>query len=84
MGEPEWTKKINSRVVCGYYYILFVINAVLAVLSVLFMIGVLPFLSLPKGALISNGVLSLFVLALSVVNSLFLYLVCDRALLGQA
>ena len=81
MGEPEWTKKINSRVVCGYYYILFVINAVLAVLSVLFMVGVLPFLALPKGALISNGVLSLFVLALSVVNSLFLYLVCDRALL---
>lgn len=81
MAEPEWTKKINSRVVCGYYYILFVINAVLAVLSVLFMVGVLPFLALPKGVLISNGVLSLFVLALSVVNSLFLYLVCDRALL---
>jgi hypothetical protein len=80
MAEPEWTKRISNRVVCGYYYLLFLINAIIAVFSVLFLIGVVPFLNLPKGMMISNGFMGILVLALAVVNSLFLYLVCDRSL----
>ena len=83
MSEPEWTKRISSNTICTYYYILFIANAIIAALSIVVMFGVLPFLRLPKGVLISNSIMSIFVLGLAVVNSLFLYLFCDRALLAQ-
>lgn len=83
MREPEWTKDISNDAVCTYYYILFVINCIIAALTLIMIFGILPFLRLPKGALISNSIMSILVLALAVVNSLFLYLICDRALLGQ-
>ena len=83
MAEPEWTKSISSNAVCTYYYILFIANAVIAALTLLVVFGVLPFMRLPKGVLISNSIMSILLLALAVVNSLFLYLLCDRALLAQ-
>jgi hypothetical protein len=84
MAEPEWTKTISSNAVCTYYYILFVVNCVIAALTLVMIFGVLPFMRLPKGVLISNSITSILLLALAVVNSLFLYLLCDRALLGSA
>lgn len=83
MSEPEWTKGISSNAVCTYYYILFIVNCIIAALTLIMIFGVLPFLRLPKGVLVSNSIMSILLLALAVVNSLFLYLLCDRALLAQ-
>ena len=33
--EPEWTKSISSRTVCDFYYILFVIRAVVLALLII-------------------------------------------------
>lgn len=81
MGEPEWMKKISSGAVCGYYYVIFIFNAIIAAVSLFLMIFVLPFLGLPKGAMMGQTLLSALVLGLAVANSLFLYILCDRSLL---
>lgn len=81
MGEPEWMKKIPSKTVCGYYYVIFIFNAVIAALTMFLMVFVLPFLGLPKGVMLGQTLVSALVLGLAVANSLFLYIVCDRSLL---
>jgi hypothetical protein len=80
MGEPEWMKKISSNTVCGYYYIIFIFNAVIATTSIFLMVFVLPFLGMPKGAMLGQTLLATLVLGLAVANSLFLYILCDRSL----
>ena len=81
MSEPEWMKSIRSSTVCNYFYVIFIFTAVVAVASLLMMLFVLPFLGLPKGALIGQTLSTSLVLALSVANALFLYIMCDRSLL---
>ncbi len=81
MSEPEWMKKISSNTVCTYYYIIFIFNAIIAAVSIFLMIFVLPFLAMPKGAMLGQTLLSALVLGLAVANSLFLYILCDRSLL---
>ena len=81
MREPEWMKKISSNAVCGYYYVIFIFNAIIAALSILLMVFVLPFLGMPKGVMLGQTLVSTLVLGLAVANSLFLYILCDRSLL---
>ncbi len=81
MGQPEWMKKISSNTVCNYFYVIFIINAILAGLSIVLMVFVLPFLGLSSAALLGQTLTTALVLGLAVVNSLFLYIVCDRSLL---
>lgn len=79
--EPEWTKAISSRTVCDFYYILFVIRAVvLALLTG----GFLYTLMLAKksmnpmtGPLLFTQVGAILIL---VLDTLFNYLICERAL----
>ncbi len=79
--EPEWTKKnISNNTICSYYYVIFVIIAIAAIMAV---IGafVVPFI---KG--ISPGMKALQIVTfiiqaiIGVAGSLAAYLMCDRAL----
>jgi hypothetical protein len=77
--EPEWMQNIPSTVICQYFFVIFVIVAVLASLVV---VSDIMRLLTPKN---KGGVFSLLkslvVLALPVVNALFLYILCSRSLL---
>ena len=83
MPAPEWTKKISSNAVCNWYYILFIANCVIAGIALLFIVGVMPFLRLPKGMMIGQSFTTLISIAIVLVNALFLYLICDRSLLER-
>ena len=84
MEAPEWTKKISSNAVCTWYYILFIANCVIAGIALLFVVGVMPFLRLPKGIMIGQGFMAFVSISIAIVNALFLYLMCDRALLEKS
>jgi hypothetical protein len=79
--SPEWTKKIKSTAVCNWYYILFVANCIIAGIALLFVIGVIPFMRIPKGMMIGQIFTTVISIAIALVNALFLYIMCDRALL---
>ncbi len=81
MGEPEWMRKIGSNTVCNYFYVIFIFTACVAGISIFMMLFVLPFLGLPRPTLIGQTLTSSLILALSVANALFLYIICDRSLL---
>lgn len=83
MSEPEWMKKISNESMCTYYYALFIAACVFAGLSLLNMVLVIPLMRLPKGVVIAATLLNLLVLGLAVVNAMFLYMLCDRALVAR-
>jgi hypothetical protein len=81
--EPDWTKKIASSSMCTYFYVIFVINAIaaaFAVVSVLFMFG-----NTPTGTSmiwqIFTVLLTLIAIAIPFLNALFMFMLCNRALL---
>lgn len=76
--EVSWTQAISNDVVCQYFYWIFFIVALLAA----FAVGMDILLMFKRPALgLSMLVRSAPVLILSVVNSLFLYILCARTLL---
>ena len=79
--EPEFTKTIPNQVVCDFYYILFWIRFVI---GALFMIGALyTFVQARKIASTSLWILfftQIGALAIIVIDTLFNYLICTRAL----
>jgi hypothetical protein len=76
----NWTDSIQDSLLCRWFYIFFVVYAILAGLSAIggvsgfFMKGLPTFVKL----MISSGYFLTFVLA--GINALFFYLICDRAL----
>ena len=77
--EPEWMRSIPSTVICQYFFVIFVLVAVLAALVVVS--DVLRLLSPKNKGGVFSLLKSLVVLALPVVNALFLYILCSRSLL---
>lgn len=82
--EPEWTKAIPSRLVCDYYYVLFVINAVIAAFAVLALPVMLFTMKMPASMVMLHGFQVVIMAALAIIGSLSLYLLCDRSLLAKA
>ena len=83
MEEANWMKKISSEGMCTYYYALFIINAISSVIGIFGMF--LMFRNMPAGSnMLMNIVtvlLMLLAIALPIFNSLFLFMLCNRALL---
>lgn len=75
-------KQISSTTVCNLYYIIFVIYAVLAAITVI-NVGYIALAKLPLNIKIAVGAQSLILAAVLVVLSLFQYIICDRALLSS-
>jgi hypothetical protein len=80
--EPEWMRSINSTTVCNFYYIVFVIYAILAVVTII-NVGGVAMSKLPMMIKVAVGAQGLILAAVLVVLSLFQYIVCDRALLSM-
>lgn len=82
--EPQWTKQIPSDVICNFFYIFFIVYAVLAALALVSGVGVLLTPKLPKGLMLMSVVNSVIVAGIAGTAALFHYLVCSRALLPAA
>ena len=80
MSNHRWTDKIPSEVICGYFYVFFLIFSVFAGLSLLGGLWIFTSSKMSVGQLVAvlfNIILSF---GISATSALFLYLICDRAL----
>jgi hypothetical protein len=76
--ETSWTHSISNETLCQYFYYVFFVTAVLAAIAV----GMDVLLMFKRPTLgVSMLIRSAPVLILSVLNSLFLYILCARTLL---
>jgi hypothetical protein len=81
--EPNWTKNIPSTTVCNFFYVFFVVYAVIFVVSVLMTVGIMTNSKL-RGALgIALGGQAILTTLIGGTMMLFYYLICDRALLAD-
>lgn len=81
--EPELTKQISSNTVCTYYGILAYGAAAIAIVAFLGTLTAAFVVKMPFFMKFQAVFLGLLVTALAIVSSLFQYLVCTRALLGE-
>jgi len=77
--EPDWMRSIPSTVICQYFFVIFVLVAALA--SLVVVSDVLRLMSPKNKGGVFSLLRSLVMLALPVVNALFLYILCSRSLL---
>lgn len=81
MGQaPEWTNQISNNIVCGFYYVFFIVFAVWAAISLLGGIWIYATTKMTTGMLVAVIFNILLSFGISATHSLFLYLMCDRAL----
>jgi len=80
--EPQWTKQISNTTVCGWYYLLFLLNAFIALVAVVGTLMVVFGMKMQKGMAYAFGFQGLLTVAIATTSSLFMYLVCNRSLLG--
>jgi hypothetical protein len=77
---PEWTNKISNNVLCGYFYVFFVIFSVWAGLSLLGGVWIFATTKMGFGMLLAVAFNILLSFGISATSALFLYLICERAL----
>ena len=84
MQPPQWTSKISDSVLCGYYYVFFLIFSVLA--GIAFLGGGWVFATTKMSAGMFIGSLFNIILSFGIAgtNALFLYLICNRSLKPKA
>jgi F0F1-type ATP synthase membrane subunit c/vacuolar-type H+-ATPase subunit K len=75
--EADWMKDIPNETVCTYYYYVFVITAIVS--GLLIVSHVASVIRNPK--MVVPVLFALPFPILAVVNTLFLYIICSRALL---
>lgn len=76
----SWMDKISNEVVCGYFYIFFIIFSVWAGLSLLGGIMIFAYSKMNLGQLLFGVFNIILSFGISATSALFLYLICDRAL----
>ena len=74
-------KSISNKSICSWYYAFFVINAIVASLSLVILVLTLAIARKNVIDILSDSLSSFLVFAIGVVNALFFYLMCDRTLL---
>ncbi len=77
---PEWTNQISNNVLCGFYYVFFIVFAVWAAVSLLGGVWIYATTKMTTGMLVAVIFNILLSFGISATHSLFLYLICDRAL----
>jgi hypothetical protein len=77
---PEWTNQISNNVLCGYYYLFFVVFSVLAAVSLLGGIWIAVSTKMAPGGFATLVLNILLTFGISTTSALFMYLICHRAL----
>lgn len=80
MSSPQWTDKISDNVLCGYFYVFFIIFSVWAGLSLLGGVWIFATTKMTFGMLVAIIFNILLSFGISATSALFLYLICERAL----
>ena len=81
MEEPSWTKQITSEQVCTFFYAFAIVHATIGVVA-LILAAILFFKSKSSFAIFLPSLISLVISgAISFTSALFMYLICQRALL---
>lgn len=80
MESKQWTDTIPNNVLCGYFYVFFVIFAVWAALSLVGGVWIYATTKLTFGVLVAIIFNILLSFGISATSALFLYLICERAL----
>jgi hypothetical protein len=83
VAEAEWMQKISSQSVCTWYYAFFIINFIIAGFAFIGLILGLVMSTGPFWMKFLNTITGMIGLSIAVVNGLFFYLICDRALLAE-
>lgn len=78
--EPSWTKPVASRTICDFFYILFWARVVAAVLIVGLMIFTIVTAKKAGVELYTALLTQALILSVVVVDALFTYVLCERAL----
>jgi hypothetical protein len=78
--EPDWMKSIPDWQVCDWFYLIFIINAVVS--TSLILVALWMLFTTPGSKLILGGRLFLYLFSaiFGVTTALFYYLLCDRSL----
>lgn len=80
MSKGSWMDNISNEVVCGYFYIFFLVFSVWAGLSLLGGIWIFASSKMNMSQLIYVMFNIILSFGISATSALFLYLICDRAL----
>lgn len=78
--EPAWTKQISNRLLCDWYYFLFILNLAVFGLLIISAIVLLTSKGVPKGIIGAQLFVNVILAVFAGTNTLFYYLICDRAL----
>lgn len=79
--EPDWMKKIPNETICDWFYIFFWLYVGVTSLIVLLLIYI-AFAKIPLGMKWPMAIGNVLSLIAWTIHTLFVYLICDRGLLG--
>ena len=78
--SKSWTDMIPDNVLCGYFYVFFIIFCVFAAISFIGGIWIFSTSKMTTGTLIGMMFNIILSFGISATSALFLYLICDRTL----
>ena len=79
--EPSWTKDIQKRPICDFFYFLFVLRITLAVIVLVTLMITFAYMKkMPPGVSAIMIPFQLGVMVIAVIEALFLYVLCERTL----
>lgn len=79
--EASWMKAIPSATICNFFYIFFVLYAIILALAVLGFAGIAVSSKLSKALSVPNSLGLTVGILLAGTQMLFFYLICSRSLL---
>ena len=79
-AEPEWTREIPSWVICDWFYMFFIVNAIVLLTLVISLIYMTISSTIPKALRLSGIFMLALQMLVSGTSTLFFYLICDRSL----
>jgi hypothetical protein len=80
MSAPEWTQSISNQSLCNFFYVFFVIYAVLTAITVVRWIGIFTTVKMSLGQAVALAFFGVMLPLFGTITVLFQYIICDRAL----
>ena len=79
-NEPDFLKQISNTTVCTWFYILFVVNAIVAIVAIISAVYMSLVLKVNVGYKLMYFVMYSLAIAVPLINATFYYILCERAL----
>lgn len=79
-NEPDFLKQISNTTVCTWFYILFVVNAIVAIVAIISAVYMSLVLKVNVGYKLMYLVMYSLAIAVPLINATFYYILCERAL----